>query len=1044
MSPTHGDRAVPVSKPEPVKKLEGIVETQKHPPHAEFALKGGAGGASGAGTFSDFIYNGGPVINNPQVFACFVGDWSSTANQNRAARLGQFLTDLMSSTYMNILSQYGCGSSGTLVNSVFISSSDHDLSATDIQNILQNAINGSTIPEPTTPNNFYILFLDDATAVNDTAAGATMCESSGNDAFGFHDSFITTAGNACIFGVIPGLTDSCLTNSCAHDSTCSLKLAETQEQRQTQVTSHEFSEAISNPRVGTSNEAWSRPGNPHENGDICNGEQGTITVGSNTWTVQQMYSKFDDMASNGATTCVLGPANPLPSLLPALTVILDRSTFGKDEIDALLFTANPGVIDAAFYVAVDGFTPADLGITSASLSGVPNVAPTLTFNPNIPGMTASPTALVADDPSLSGAIQRFTWVYQISFNSTAGFPAAVGGVTNVLVSASIARVTSPVVTASGSAIMQLIHEPNPYELDGATSWLSTDLRVFQINAGDSKFGVSMGSTPGDAPSFIQNVVNNLNAGTTGGQTFEGNISTDENASALELSEQVSGTPVFNFAVAKVRYRSLATDAPNVRVFFRLFPVSTTSTQYDQSTSYRRGGSGGVTIPLIGIQGGAISTIPCFAEARIDTTTQSMDAQTDPTNVRSTLHDASGAETSAYFGCWLDINQPSQPLFPLNPSPVDGPFTGGGLQTIQQLIRNAHQCLVAEIAFDPDPIPGGSTPGGSDKLAQRNLSIVASDNPGSPASHRIPDTFEVKRTPVFAELKSGPDELLVDSRAVPAGSEAQLFISGETADRILQLADERYVSHHLTKVDDHMLKFPAGGVTYVPIPSALGPNLPGLLTLDLPPTVRKGQAFKVVVRQLTAAAGEFFPPPPPPPPIGSGRGAGVKARQPDAARKGVVARWRSILGSYQVSIPVRTAEVLLEPEERLLAVLKWIQLTIPSTDRWFLVFNRYVQQIGDRVRALGGDPDQIQPSPSGQGKPRPSKERCFTGKVCEVIFDCFGDFEGFVVEDCDERYSFKSHEKGVRRLVMEALKDRLTITVCTGAKVGRIERITIQC
>ncbi len=74
-----------------------------------------------------------------------------------------------------------------------------------------------------------------------------------------------------------------------------------------------------------------------------------------------MYSKWDDMNSNGATTCVLGSPNPLPSLLPAVTVILDRSTFGKDEVDALLFTANPGVIDAAFYVAVDGFTPAPLG-----------------------------------------------------------------------------------------------------------------------------------------------------------------------------------------------------------------------------------------------------------------------------------------------------------------------------------------------------------------------------------------------------------------------------------------------------------------------------------------------------------------------------------------------------------------------------------------------------------------------------------------------------------------------------------------------------------
>ena len=558
----------------------------------------------------------------------------------------------------------------------------------------------------------------------------------------------------------------------------------------------------------------------------------------------------------------------------------------------------------------------------------------------------------------------------------------------------------------------------------------------------------MGSTPSGAPTFIQTVIANLNSGSTGGQTFENDISTDENTSQLELSEQVSGTRVFNFAVAKVRYRSLAADAPNVRVFFRLFPVSSTSTQYDQNTAYRRGGQGGVTIPLLGIQGGAISTIPCFAAPRIDTTTQSLNAQTDPDNVRSTLHNAAGQETSAYFGCWLDINQPSQALFPLNPSPADGPFTGGGLQTIQQLVRSAHQCLVAEIAFDPDPVPSGSTPGSSDKLAQRNLSIVASDNPGSPASHRIPDTFEVRRTPVFSTAKSGPDELLVDSRSVPAGSEAQLYIPGESAARILALADERYVTHHLTLLDDHTLKFPAGGVIYVPMPAATGPNLPGLLTIDLPPTVRKGQAFKVVVRQLTGATGEFFPPPPPPPPIGSGTGgSNVERVLPDlkAARKGLVARWQRILGSYQISIPVRTREVMLVPEERLLSVLKWIQLSIPPNDRWFLVFNRYVEQIGDRVRALGGNPDEILPSPAGQFEPqKPPVERCLTGKVCEVVFDCWGDFEGFVLDACDERRAFKSRERGIKKLVMAALKDRLTITVCLDSKGHRIEKVTVQC
>ena len=104
----------------------------------------------------------------------------------------------------------------------------------------------------------------------------------------------------------------------------------------------------------------------------------------------------------------------------------------------------------------------------------------------------------------------------------------------------------------------------------------------------------------------------------------------------------------------------------------------------------------------------------------------------------------------------------------------------------------------------------------------------------------------------------------------------------------------------------------------------------------------------------------------------------------------------------------------------------------------------MEQIGDRVRALGGNPDEIVPSPAGEFEPhKPPVERCLTGKVCEVIFDCWGDFEGFVLDTCDERRTFKSRERGIK-LVLQALKDRLTITVCMDSKRHRIEKITVNC
>src|SRR5207253_2520187 len=145
-----------------------------------------------------------------------------------------------------------------------------------------------------------------------------------------------------------------------------------------------------------------------------------------------------------------------------------------------------------------------------------------------------------------------------------------------------------------------------------------------------------------------------------------------------------------------------------------------------------------------------------------------------------------------------INQPSQPQFPIAPgAPIDGPYLLGR-QTIQDLIRNAHQCLTAEISMDGSTLlHNGDTPGSSDKLAQRNLSIVASDNPGGPASHRIPNTFEIKPTRLNTKQGSLVDELLIDWGNMPAGSEATVYIPAAGPNQILNMANSMYARHRFT-------------------------------------------------------------------------------------------------------------------------------------------------------------------------------------------------------------------------------------------------------
>jgi hypothetical protein len=102
----------------------------------------------------------------------------------------------------------------------------------------------------------------------------------------------------------------------------------------------------------------------------------------------------------------------------------------------------------------------------------------------------------------------------------------------------------------------------------------------------------------------------------------------------------------------------------------------------------------------------------------------MTEQQDSPNVVPTFPASPGNAIQRFFGCWLDINQSDQ-LFPTNPpSNWDEPWTASSLLSIQQaFVNNLHQCLVAEISFDPITIPQGDVPGYSAWLAQRNLGFI---------------------------------------------------------------------------------------------------------------------------------------------------------------------------------------------------------------------------------------------------------------------------------------------------------------------------------
>jgi hypothetical protein len=231
------------------------------------------------------------------------------------------------------------------------------------------------------------------------------------------------------------------------------------------------------------------------------------------------------------------------------------------------------------------------------------------------------------------------------------------------------------------------------------------------------------------------------------------------------------------------------------------------------------------------------------------------------------------------------------------------------------------------------------------------------------------------------------------------------------------------------VGPHTIEFPAGGATWIPVPKGTARNA-GLLTIDLPEGIKRGQVFDIVVRQLTEAAIVPFDEETP-------AGRGLESAGPHA-RTGETLRWHRLLGAFQFSIRISTKDQLLYPEERLLAWLKWRLEVTPPAHRWRRVLELYLEQISGRVQGFGGDPGAVLPSPQGwvsrqkPGHGEPGEERHgHTGKIAGIIYDRFGDFEGFLLRTREgQEMSFKGREQEIEELIYRAWTERMVVKVVT--------------
>jgi hypothetical protein len=301
-----------------------------------------------------------------------------------------------------------------------------------------------------------------------------------------------------------------------------------------------------------------------------------------------------------------------------------------------------------------------------------------------------------------------------------------------------------------------------------------------------------------------------------------------------------------------------------------------------------------------------------------------------------------------------------------------------------------------------------------------------------APRHMLSTFDIKPTQAPAGAK--PDELMINWATMPQGAKASFYMPGLSADDILTMAARINGYQPFTRLDPRTVGCDANGIAYIPIPRAPG-NIAGLIDVALPPDVRIGDKVTIAVNQITSQSARI--------PVA----AGAYATQFVPADRNSISTitWRRVTGTFKLALKVQPIKDALPAIERNLSLLRWIFSAIPSNSRWYPIFERYLEGVAAQVSTLGGDPATISPSGTGTWLGGQGDRHGIVGKVEGLIFDHFGDFEGFIVEtELDERFHFYSREKNLREVVERAWTARLRVTVIAeDVSDRRVRRIVLH-
>jgi hypothetical protein len=972
--------------------------------------------AGGPVTVTD---GGGPVLTNVEVVVIFWGSyWTGTspAPAVSADTYYQIFTGLVTGPYLTGMGQYRGVGPGTMLGQFVNTASDpsNPYTDSDVQTMLTTYLqNNPSCPPPLAGHNRFYAIVTPPNIGNSSGAEGEHLNFTFNGVQAFF-AWISDNGQGLTQGSSNGVVNTF---------------------------SHELAEACSDPLLTSFTTSGGDGGD--EIGDACNNEFAIVQINGVSCNVQCYWSAADN-------ACII----PLCSL----SFLVNKSTFGLDEVKEAIKTSN-GVFHSAFWLVLEDFSintfnsfqvtiPTPTG-PFASVNGI-----TITPTPATPGgpVPAQPIP-VYEDPTNLTELQRIRFSFDVTFANPLVTPFPSSGGTEYALNASFqtAGVTVPGPNSQDTINFELVSGADPYFLnidptDGqAVSYLSQDLRVFTMTQGESALpGDSLApvfSTSQSPYDYIQALIGHLNGSNTytvpvpptspdplngllGQADYETQLSSVTPTGSM-------GAQNYNFAIARVRLASDAqgssSDADNVRVFFRLWVAPSFDTDFQPYTTYlsNPGYPSNPTNPLPSAanlppdpSGQAIQTTPFFATDK--TGSNDYDSNVANNNIRKIEIPTVAGQDSvwAYYGCFLDVYD----------SANNCSYPG------------THHCLVAQIAYDGAPIIYSSSvesnPGNNDKLAQRNLQISGCDNPGPVAAHRVPQAFDSRPSAQVLDssgkILNYPDEMMIDWGNTPPGATAHIYWPQVPATDVVSLASKIYRTHQLTATDSHTISCPVvKGVTYVPIPSASGKNLAGLFTVDLPLGVKRGQQFNILVRRVATRKIENEV---------IRKAPSTAKKKPAATAPAAAQSWRYVTGAFQVRIPVEGDKELLVSDENTLAIMKARLNAMTPAYRWHPVVQRYISYISARINALHGNADAIPPSLHGY-TPRPAhggrpgkhdhdheRERRYAGKISGLVFDRFGDFDGFLLDTEHGEHWFFSREHEMKQVVERAWRERLFVTV----------------